>query len=228
MATFAQLKGRVGDLTHRPKNQDDAELGALVNDAYAHVVAELGIIEKTVTATLTANVGDYTMSAAPFNLTDFAAFRSIVYSPANGFAAGDTLSPTTVDEVLGLRSANPSSSSPAAVYAVRGWQELLFQPLPGAGDTASVTYVAFPTDMSNPTDVPSALPRNWQHLIVSYAGAVAMEVVSVARAQQLMEAFEQGELKRARRWFNDQYGSRPLAPGTTTGRVSWPSDRGAW
>lgn len=212
MATFAQLVGRVKDQTHRPKNQDDTEIGALVNEAYDHVVAELGILEKSVTKTLTNAVGDYSFITA-FSLPDFAGVRSVIYNSANGLNTGQSLDLVTVDEVLELRSANPSSLSPAQVYAILGWETIMFQPLPGTGDSVKLIYTAFPTDLVNPGDVPSALPSNWHHLIVSYASATAMETVSVARAQQLMEAFEMGELKRARRWFVNQQGSKPFAPG---------------
>lgn len=224
-ATFKQLRGRVGDVTHRPKNQDDVELGALVNQAYAHVVAELGILEKSATKTLTAGDGDYTITT-DFTLPDFAGVRSIVYAPANGMASCDTLDATSVDDIMALRASNPTSTSPSLVYAIRGWNELLLQPLPGVGDTLTLVYTAFPADMVADPDTPTALPPNWHHLIVSYAAAMAMEVVSVARAQQLMESFEQGELKRARKWFNHQQSSKPWAPGKYTRAVRWPSD--AW
>lgn len=225
MSTFVQLKGRVGDLTHRPKNQDDSELGALVNEAYAHVVAELGILEKSVTKTLSAGVGSYSFVTA-FSLSDFAGLRSLSYSAANGLNTGQTLSPTSVDAIMELRAQNPQAMSPALVYAIRGWETLELQPLPSALDTLTIVYTAFPAALTNPGDLPSALPVNWHHLIVSYAGAVAMEVVSVARAQQLMEAFENGELKRARRWFNNQQGSRPFVPTGYTRRPIYPGD--AW
>jgi hypothetical protein len=223
MATFAQLVGRVKDTTHRPKNQDDAEIKALVNEAYFHIVAELSLFEKSATETLVAGVGDYDITV-DFSLPDFAAVRSISYSPANGMASCCTLNPTTVDEIVALRSANPTATSPALAYAIRGWKDLLLQPLPGLGDQITITYAAFPLEMLAPTDTPSVLPPNWHHLIVSYAAATAMEVVSVARAQQLMESFEMGELKRARKWFNNQYGSKPLTPGMYRRSVRWPSD----
>lgn len=221
--TFRQMIGRVMDQPHRPKNMDETEVKALINLAYIHVVAELGCYQKSVVKALTPNDGDYSI-VTDFAVSDFAAVRSLVYTAASGLSTYSTLAPTTEDEVLALRSNNSSATSPAVCYALQGWDGLMLHPLPAAGDTLTILYSANPAEMSVDADTPDRLPVMWQHLIVSYAAATAMEVVSVPMAMQMMEAFENGELKRARRWFNNHYGSRPFAPGGFGQFARWPSD----
>lgn len=221
--TFTQLTGRVNDIPHRPKNQDLTEVQALVNESYAYVVAELGTLQKTVTKTLTAADGDYNL-ISDFAISDYAALRTLFYTAANGLSNFFELSPTTIAEVLSLRQSNPASTSPSVCFASPGWGNISLQPLPAAGDTLSIYYVAYPVALAAAGDIPIALPTHLQHLIVGHAAAVAMEQIDVNYAMRMHEQFQQNELARARRWLNNHVSSSPFAPGAHRRSAVWPSD----
>lgn len=220
--TFLQLTGRVMDIPHRPKNQDLVEVQALVNESYAYIVAELGVLQASATITLDDGVGDYSF-ATDFGITDFCAMRALYYTAASGATNLRTLAPVSFAELLTLRQANPSSSSPSVAYAMAGWGNISLHPLPATGDTLTMQYVAYPLELILDTDTPTALPTHLQHLIVSHCAAICMEQVDVNYAARMMEGFEAGELKRARRWLNNHISSQPFAPGSYR-TVQWPSD----
>lgn len=221
--TFLQLQGRVNDIPHRPKNQDNAEIQNLINESYAYVVTGLGCLIKTVTKTLTAADGDYNF-LTDFALADYAALRTLFYTSANGLSNFQPLAPTSVAELQSMRSSNPSATSPAVMYAMPGWGNVSLQPLPATGDTLSITYNAYPTPLVLAGDTPVALPTHLQHLIVGHCAAIAMEQVDVNYAQRMIEQFEEREMKRARRWMNDHVSSLPYAPGSYRRGVLWPGD----
>lgn len=201
------------DIPHRPKNQDEVEVQALINESYIALVAELGCYVKPFTAvSLVAADGDYDV-ITDWGLADFASLRSLNYTAASGLFYMQGLDPTTPEEILDLRTTNPLSTSPAVAYAMSDWRTIMLQPLPAAGDTVSGFYGAYPVVMSSDTDTPDRLPPNLHHLIVGHASAVAMEVVDIDRALVMMRLFRDGEMKRARSWLNQQQGSRPFAPG---------------
>lgn len=214
------------DIPHRPKNQDITEIKALINESYITLVGELGCFVKTFTAVaLTANDGDYDV-ITDWGLADFAALRSLNYTAASGLFYQRPLDPTTPDEILSLRQANPVAMSPAVAYAMSDWRSIMLQPLPATGDTASGIYAAFPAAMSLDADTPTRLPPNLHHLIVGHCAAIAMEQLDIDRANVMREAFRNGELRRAKAWLNQQKGSRPFAPGAhaknrTTQRGEW-------
>jgi hypothetical protein len=223
--TFTQLTGRVNDIPHRPKNQDLAEVQALVNESYAYVVAELGTLQKTAVKTLTNADGDYNL-ISDFALADFAAIRALFYTAANGLSTYQALSPISISELIGFRQGNPSATSPAVAYAVAGWGNISLQPLPATGDTLTIFYTAYPAVLVAASDTPVALPTHLQHLIVGHAAAVAMEQVDINYAMRMHEQFQQNELARARRWLNNHVSSQPFTPGANARGVSYPSD--AW
>lgn len=211
--TFLQLQGRVNDIPHRPKNQDAIEIQSLVNESYIALVAELGCYVKSFSGVvLVALDGDYDV-ITDWGLTDFAGIRSLNYTAASGLSYWRGLDPTTPDEILGLRTGNPLSISPAVAYAMPDWRTVMLQPLPSTGDTVSGLYSAFPVAMSLPADTPAQLPPNLHHLIVGHAAAIAMEQMDIDRAQVMMQNFQAGELRRARSWLNQQKSSRAFAPG---------------
>lgn len=223
MATFIQLRGRVLDYTHRPKNQDDTEVGALVNDAYIHIVSQLGCNPRTSSSlVLTAGDGDYSI-VSDLGVSDFSTLRTLTYTAANGATSLSTLAPATVDEVLSQRGWNPSATSPATMYALAGFDTLMLQPLPAAGDRVTITYDAVPSLMVNDGDTPTKLPQEWHHLIVQRAAATAFEVVDDQRALIHQKQYEH-ELGRARLWFAQRASSRGFTPGTNRGPVIWPGD----
>lgn len=211
--TFLQLRGRVMDIPHRPKVNDQDEIDALVNESYITLVGELGCYVKSFSGVvLTALDGDYDV-VTDWSLSDFAGFRALNYTAANGLSYWRGLDPTTPDEILSLRTGNPLSISPAVAYAMPDWRTVMLQPLPSTGDTVSGLYNAYPAAMVLPGDTPLRLPPNLHHLIVGHCAAVAMEQVDIDRAQQMMAAFQNGELRRARSWLNQSKSSRPFAPG---------------
>lgn len=223
MATFLQLVGRVLDYTHRPKNQDAPEIRALVNDAYTHVVSQLGCNIKTSSPlVLTAGDGDYSISS-DLGVSDFSTLRTISYTAANGTTSYATVAPSTPDEILAYRGWNPSATSPSVMFALAGWDTLMLQPLPAAGDTITITYSAVPTPMVSDSDTPSRLPQEWHHLIVQRAAATAFEVVDDQRAILHMRQYEH-ELGRARLWFAQHASTRGFTPGRHHGPVIWPGD----
>lgn len=221
--TFTQLLGRVMDIPHRPKNQDATEVQALINESYAYVVAELGVLQKSVTKVLTNADGDYNM-ISDFTLTDFAAIRALFYTAANGLSTFTPLAPITIAELMAMRLGNPSATSPAIAYASAGWGNISLQPIPATGDTLTIFYTAFPVALASGSDTPVALPQHLQHLIVGHAAAVAMEQVDINYAMRMHEQFQQNELARARRWLNNSQSSMPFAPGAYRRGVRWPSD----
>lgn len=211
------------DYTHRPKNQDDTEVGALVNDAYIHVAALLRCFQvKSAAITLTFNDGDYDL-ITDLGLTDFSTLRVLQYTAASGANTLNTLAPTTPDEIIALRTANPDATSPAVAYAIQGWSTLLLHPLPSAGDTLRVTYGAKPTLMVASSDTPSVIPENLHHLIVQRAAAVAFEVVDDQRALIHQDRFQK-ELSQARLWLNQNQGSRGFAPAASAMPIVYPGD----
>lgn len=223
--TFSQLTGRVNDIPHRPKNQDLTEVQALVNESYAYVVAELGTLQKSAVKPLTAADGDYNL-ITDFALADYASLRALFYTAANGLFTYQPLAAISLAELLGLRQGNPSATSPAVAFAVAGWGNIALQPLPAAGDTLTIYYVAYPVPLLGAADVPVALPTHLHHLIVGHAAAVAMEQVDINYAMRMHEQFQANELSRARRWLNNHISSQPFAPGAYGRGVRWPSD--AW
>lgn len=201
------------DIPHRPKNQDEDEVKALINDSYVQLVAELGCFVKSFgPVTLTALDGDYDV-ITDWALADFAGFRSLNYTAASGLSYWQGLDPTTPDEILALRTTNPLSVSPAVAYAMSDWRTVMLQPVAATGDTVSGLYSAYPAAMSGDTDTPVRLPPNLHHLIVGHCAAICMEQMDITLANQMMAAFQQGELRRARSWLNQQKSSRPFAPG---------------
>lgn len=221
--TYLQLQGRVIDIPHRPKNQDAAEIAALINESYAYVVASLNCNIKTATKTLTAGDGDYSM-ITDFALSDYASLRALFYTAANGLNNFTPLAPVAIAELLAMRANNASATSPSVMYAMPGWGSLSLQPLPALNDTLTITYSAFPVALSANTDTPVALPTHLHHLIVGHCAAVCMEQVDVNYAQRMMEQFEEREMKRARRWMNDSISSTPFAPGAYRTGIQYPGD----
>jgi hypothetical protein len=173
---------------------------------------------------LTANDGDYSI-VTDLAVADFSALRVVKYTAANGSNILNTLAPTTPDEIIALRAANPSATSPATAYALQGWDNLLLHPLPATGDTLTLVYTAVPTVMTSDSDTPTRIPQEWHHLIVTRAAAVAMEVMDDQRAVLLQRQYEH-ELALAHRWFNQHAGSRGFAPAAANnqGRVIYPGD----
>lgn len=224
MSTFLQLTNRVMDYTHRPKNQDKTEVQALVNDAYIHVVSQLKCYQKNTGAlALTANDGDYSI-VTDLSVSDFSTLRVVQYTAASGATTLNTLAPTTPDEITAQRQINPSATSPAVTYAIAGWDTLMLQPLPAAGDTITLIYGAVPVVMSSDSDTPTRLPQEWHHLIVQRAAATAFEVVDDGRALLHQNAFD-AELKKARLWFAQHDSSRGFAPNVNSNHEAriWPS-----
>lgn len=225
MSTFLQLYSRVLDYTHRPKNQDDTEAKALVNDAYIHVVSQLRCYQVTSAALpLTAAVGDYSIVTS-LALADFSTLRVVKYTSANGSITLGTVSPTTPDEITALRQLNPSATSPSVAYALQGWDTLMLHPLPATGDTLTLTYTAVPAAMVANGDTPTRLPQEWHHLIVQRAAAVAFEVVDDQRAILHQRQYEH-ELSLARLWLNQHVSSRGFAPAAASQPILWPADIG--
>lgn len=226
MSTFLQLYSRVLDYTHRPKNQDATEVKALVNEAYIHVTSQLRCYQNTATAvSLTAGDGNYSI-VTDLGITDFSALRVVKYTAANGASVLNTLSPTTPDEILALRAANPSATTPATAYALQGWDQIMLHPLPATGDTITLVYTAVPALMVSDADTPSVIPQEWHHLIVQRAAAVAFEVVDDQRALRHQQQYEH-ELALAHKWFNQHAGSRGFAPAAALNNniaVIYPGD----
>jgi hypothetical protein len=223
VTTFLQLVGRVLDYTHRPKNQDNTEVKALVNDAYIHVTSQLrSNIVTSAALPLVAADGNYSI-VSDLGISDFSTLRTVSYTAANGATSLSTLAPATPDEVLAQRGWNPSATSPAVMYAIAGFDTLMLQPLPAAGDTITITYAAVPAVMVADADTPDRIPQEWHHLIVQRAAAVAFEVVDDQRAIVHQRQFEH-ELGRARLWFAQHASSRGYTPGTNRGPVIWPGD----
>jgi hypothetical protein len=225
MSTFLQLYSRVLDYTHRPKNQDNIEAKALVNDAYIHVTSQLKCYQKNSGAlALIANDGDYSL-INDLGLTDFSTLRVVKYTAANGSNTLNTLAPTTEDEILALRAANPSATSPATTYAMQGWETILLHPLPATGDTLTIIYGAVPAALVADADTPSVIPQEWHHLIVQRAAATAFEVVDDQRAILHQRQYEH-ELALAHKWFNQHVGSRGFAPASANDniRIVYPGD----
>lgn len=211
------------DYTHRPKNIDATEIGNLVNDAYIYVAALLRCFQvKSAALTLTAGDGDYDL-VTDLGLTDFVTLRVLQYTAASGANTLNTLAPTTPDEIIALRTANPDATSPAVAYSIQGWSTLLLHPLPSTGDTLRVTYGAKPTLMVLDASTPSVLPENLHHLIVQRAASIAMEVMDDRRSLLLKQEF-QAELGKARLWLNQNQGSRGFAPAASAMPIVYPGD----
>lgn len=225
MATFLQLRGRLNDTVHGKKNEWPAELGALVNDAYIHVTSQLRCYQVTSSAlALTANDGDYSL-VNDLGLTDFSALRVVKYTAANGASTLNTLAPTTPDEILAMRAANPSATTPATAYAIQGWDGLMLHPLPATGDTITLVYTAVPALMVADADTPSRIPQEWHHLVSTRAAATAFEFFDDQRAILYMRQYEH-ELALAHKWFNQHAGSRGYAPAAALNNalVVFPGD----
>ena len=201
MATFLQLRGRVKDAAQRPSNLDDTETGALVNDAYLEVCSRLRIPVTSVTKTLTANQGDYTITSAPISISDLTEVIAITCSTSNG-----TMLEESPDNILFYRNRGTIVGAPS-VYAIAGLDLLMVWPLPQANDTLTIYYSQRPAIMVADGDTPSALPTEW-HDLVELGGVMrAMRVTSTPEARQCREDFRT-RLRDYTIWQNTRRGSR--------------------
>lgn len=193
MSTLTQLWGavsnRVGNLDSAVA-ADQSRMTTWANEAVVQVLRRTRCRVVSATVSLAASVSDYTLDTTILAVTS-------AYTTSSGTSRQVEL--VTVDELLGLRSQNASSSSPVTHMALAGADLLLVYPTPSAADTLTVYYVPRPTAMSASGNDPSnatygGIPVEWHKAIELYMCAEAADDdddQSSAQGQRYRDSYEQ-------------------------------------
>lgn len=157
----------------------------------------------------TANQGDYTLDTG------------ILWVKGWSFGSGSTtLSPerVSIDEILRLRAATSTPSSPAYRYAVEGSDLLMIWPTPSGVSTITIYYVPRPTSMSSGTHDPSnatygGVPLEYHPVVESYALwklASADDDESSGQGQRYKDDYLEG-IGKIRKYVAKKGGALPRA-----------------
>ena len=201
MSTLLEMQKRVGDASKRwveGVNASDAtEITSLVNQAYLEVVARTRPLITSVAITLTAGVSDYTLSSAPFSLTDIQAIRNFVITDA-GTGQSYLLEQCSPEFMALIRQTQVTAGGQMTFWSVNGLNQVSFFPPPAATQVAcTLTYQQRPALLALSTDVPIGIPVEFHDLIVQLAISKAIRIYSPAMAGS------QNAHDRARVAFNE-------------------------
>lgn len=122
-----------------------------INQVYFQSAVEIEAIPATTTITLVAGTSTYTLAAT------IARIRQMVVKPFNGTQFNAPLILTTLDEILQRRQMGQDASTigPYSThYTLVGISDLELWPTPAAADVITAYTVAYPTALSNNTDLP--------------------------------------------------------------------------
>ena len=230
MSTLAQMRNRLKASPGVPVSTD---LDNVLNAAYFQIVQTFGLLQTSWTKPLVAGQGDYSITGAPWSITDLAGITEIEYQAANDPSRWPVAQATRA-QLLDYRRTQGSTSAQgrAQLYAIKGLQTLMLYPTAGSSsDTIVIHGKQRPPAMSVDTDVPSAMLDEWHDAIVELALARSFRVEDPAKAAQLEQAAMQriaAEVGPSAREFG---GSQPLKVRVGATRIRrrdpseyWPGD----
>lgn len=151
-----------------------------------------------------AGTSDYTLDTGILEILD-------CYTTSN--SQNYPLQRVTLSEIIRMRQASPSSSSPIRYYAVQGGNLFAAYPTPTASGTVTVYYVPRPATLSSGSDTPSEIPTEFHKLVEWYALAEAADFDddgSSGVGQGYLARYEKG-IREARKALTLKGGTR-LAP----------------
>lgn len=155
MLTYLEIQDAVLDICGLSASEERGRVKRYANEVMYDVVQRTLTPIKTVgPVTLTNLVGDYTLTAAPFSLTDFIAIRSVIYNQS-GSGPNNVLDQVTPAEVYDAR--NQLWSGFLYAYALEGLYKLMLIPSPGTSDTLTISYNYRPAAMATDSDTPTLL-----------------------------------------------------------------------
>lgn len=196
------MYGRVNRYTD---TSDTTTAKAHVNDAYRELVRIGKAKITTVSKTLVAGTGSYTLSGS-FSLSDVLEILYITYIPTGSTNLAAPLQPVGYEEILRYRIS--STTGYVRCYALVGVDNIELYPAPDAADSISIVYVSAPTALSADGDVPSAVPQEWQNLIAIGATARMMDEEASEDVPTWQARWDQGTA-RFQAWVKKRSGATP-------------------
>jgi len=163
--TFADLKTYVQAIA---LSSDATSAGTFINDGYIDVCAQCSLGETNATKNLTSGQTKYSLTS-DFSLTGVLRINELRYIQSGATANFSIVPAASMREVLDLNSAAVTGWTRA--YAFEGADTLLLAPSPATGDTITIYYTPSPTALSGGTDVPSAIPSQYQERLLTSYGA---------------------------------------------------------
>lgn len=176
MSTLTELRDRVLDGSRRAGLTDTTEITSLINQAYLQLVAQTRPLITTATITLVSGTGDYTLSAAPFSLTDIQDIRNLVITDS-GTLQSYLLQQCTPEFMALIRQTQSTAGGQMTYWSASGLNQISFFPAPSSTSTSlALTYQARPALLAAAGDVPVGIPVEYHDLIVVGALARAVRV----------------------------------------------------
>lgn len=165
--TLKQIREQVLDITKSAVYTDAPRVTDIVNAVYIDAVNQLLTpIKSTSAVALTNAVADYTLSSAPFSLTDFVSMRDVIYNQS-GTGPNNTLRQLPPHEIYKLR--NQSYTGILFAFAIEGVDKLMLSPSPTSGDTLTLVYNYRPAAMVADADTPTLLLEEDHDVLVAGA-----------------------------------------------------------
>lgn len=178
MSTLGELADAVQDATLRG-GENRTQIIKNINDSIREVDSTLRPAVTSVTKTLTANVGDYSLASA-FLLTDVGSIRDITWFTPSNPTANTPLGACSPSEIRAYRTQSSNLySTYVSLWALSGLDLLMLYPTTtSASDTITLYYSRLAVDLVAETEIPSGLPAQWHDLYVLCAIARAMRQTS--------------------------------------------------
>lgn len=184
---------------------DTTTAKANVNHAYRDLVRQTRAKVTSVTKTLTAGDASYSLSS-DFTLTDVLAIDLVSYFAA-GASYGTPLQPTSMEEIIQLRTTLVGGY--VRLYAMRDLDNLELYPAPqSSSDTLTIYYTQAPTALSADGDLPSAVPEEFG-IVIAYGGAArTAEAEDAQLASVYQQKYQQGVVD-LKAWVRARTGKIP-------------------
>lgn len=143
---------------------DQSRITGWLNDAVVDVLNRTHCYVATTTISLSANVGDYTLSSTILAIED-------IYLTSGG--ANFRVRRLATTDLINLRLFSVTSA-PIQMYALAGANLLLVYPTPIQSDTLNIYYIPRPTALSSGSDDPSdsthgGIPSEFHYGLELYA-----------------------------------------------------------
>lgn len=185
MATVQLLIDRVSYFTGLdPTNdtQDSTVILSILNETYLDACDRSGCTRTTsASAALTSGTWQYTLSAAPFSLTNINRIIDVYLSDTS--VTEYVLQPLSSDQIRTERSGVAQAAITPRYYATPDPTTIWFHPPPGSGTTCYMDYEKNPLTLVTSgasagvsETTPSAFPARWHYpILANGAIALAME-----------------------------------------------------
>lgn len=196
MATVTSIANRVCRYSGLATVGNDRTLVLeFLNDIYKDAIQRSNTnVTTSASITLTAGTHTYTLSSAPFSLTDVERIQRVVYSGSNSNVSLRRVSPA---EMRDMRSGLSVTQGSPSFYCSPSPGKIMFYPTPVSGDTCIIDYVQIPPTLveSGPVageeTTPSAIPDRFHHNILSTGGiASALDSDQNADADRWWSKYE--------------------------------------